>query len=418
LPPVLPSWFPSERALTTTLVFILVITTTAFSIEREPPRQIAPPAGGYTATEPATSQPPATEDFRLPFVAPPDDAASQPDSAAEGVPPNAGGDLAIVEQNDTPIDTPPAVASGAPTSEATSTTVATTSDSVMSTETPAASDSIVAETEQPGAIVPDENGYLLPHYRIVAYYGQPHDPNMGILGQYPIEELYAKLMEQVAAWEAADPSRPVIPAFEIIATVAQQQPMSDGTYLLDTDWDTIQKYIDFAADHDMLIFLDVQVGRRGVQAEVERLLPLLEHPHVNLAIDPEFAMDEGEQPGVNIGQVDASEITWVQNTLADFSVEHGIPPKILVIHQFHYTMITNKDQLAPVPGVQLVIHADGHGPPEMKQTTYDVMVTQHVIEFAGFKIFYPQPDWAPDTPLMQPEDVLQLAPVPDIVTYQ
>ena len=115
------------------------------------------------------------------------------------------------------------------------------------------------------------DGALLPDYRIVTFYGHPHDPGMGIVGEYEIEQLAEMLREEAANYAAADPSRPVIPALEIIATVAQRVPGSDGTYILDTDTETLTAYIDFAAEQGMVVVLDLQVGRGTVAAEIEKV---------------------------------------------------------------------------------------------------------------------------------------------------
>ena len=83
---------------------------------------------------------------------------------------------------------------------------------------------------------------------------------MGILGEYSMEDLRDQVLAEAANYEAADPSRPVIPAFELIATVAQPTPGADGTYILDTDLPTLTEYADFAEANDMLVFLDLQIG--------------------------------------------------------------------------------------------------------------------------------------------------------------
>ena len=57
--------------------------------------------------------------------------------------------------------------------------------------------------------------------------------------------------------------------------------------------------------------------------------------------------------------------------LAEIAAEHGIPPKLLIVHQFREDMIQGKDKLAPVSGVQLVIDADGYGSPELKTAVYN-----------------------------------------------
>ena len=254
---------------------------------------------------------------------------------------------------------------------------------------------------------------LLPEYRIVAYYGHPHDPAMGIVGEYEIKQLTEILREEAANYAAADPSRPVIPALEVIATVAQREPGSDGTYILDTDMETLTTYIDFAAEEGMLVILDLQIGRGTVANEIDKVRDLLTRPNVHLAIDPEFAVAEGEIPGEYIGSVTADSITYAQEVLAEIAATHGIPPKILIVHQFREDMIQGKDQLAPVPGVQLVIDADGYGAPELKTAVYNFLVRNELIEFGGVKLFYRQ-----DMPLMTPQEILALVPAPDVIIYQ
>ncbi|HYI24635.1 MAG TPA: hypothetical protein VD767_04425, partial [Thermomicrobiales bacterium] len=61
---------------------------------------------------------------------------------------------------------------------------------------------------------PTTLGGLLPDNRILAFYGFPGNPEMGILGEYDMQRLLELLREQAAAYEEADPSRPVLIAFE------------------------------------------------------------------------------------------------------------------------------------------------------------------------------------------------------------
>ena len=254
---------------------------------------------------------------------------------------------------------------------------------------------------------------MLPEYRILTFYGFPGNKDMGILGEHDKEKTLDLMREQAAAYEAVDPSRPVLIGFEVIASVAQGEPMADGSYLLDTPAEVLDEYTEFAEENDVLLFLDVQIGRRTVADEIEGLRPWLEEPHVHLALDPEFAMREGEIPGEHIGQIDAADIAYAQEWLVNLSEEADIPPRILIVHQFHHTMIENKDQVAPVEGVQLVIDSDGWGTPEEKRATYAVVNHQIPIEYFGVKLFYSQ-----DVPLMTPEEILALDPIPDLIIYQ
>jgi hypothetical protein len=266
-----------------------------------------------------------------------------------------------------------------------------------------------AEPATPTALA----GALLPANRILAYYGHPHDKNMGIVGEHAIEETFDLLLREKANYEAADPSRPVIPAFELIATVAQRDPGADGTYLLDTDTRSLERYADFAEARGAIVILDLQIGRSTVPAEFEKVRKLLERPHVHLALDPEFAMAEGQTPGLQIGSLPASSVAWAQRELALMVEELGLPPKLLIVHQFEERMIRDKMSLRPRPGVQLVIDADGYGVPAIKIAVFNFLVRDEPIEFAGVKLFYRQ-----DDPLMTPEDVLALEPSPDVIIYQ
>jgi hypothetical protein len=254
---------------------------------------------------------------------------------------------------------------------------------------------------------------LLPKYRILSYYGHPNSTTMGILGEYSKEELLAKMQEEQAAYEAADPSRPVLLAFEVIASVAQQYPADNDTWLLHTDDETIKSYIDFATANNALVILDLQIGHSTVKAEIDSVEKWLLYPNVHLALDPEFAMPEGEVPGSSIGGIDASDVTYAQERLAQLAADNNLPPKMLIVHQFHEGMITNSQTLAPVDGVQLVIDFDGFGDPANKLSGYALFLQDRQIQFAGIKLFYKQ-----DDPLLTPQEVVALSPPPDFVCFQ
>jgi hypothetical protein len=254
---------------------------------------------------------------------------------------------------------------------------------------------------------PTTPGGLLPSNRVLSFYGFPGNPDMGILGEYDMQRLLELLREQAAEYERADPSRPVLLAFEVIASVAQQYP------LLDTPSDVLDEYTEFTRENGLLLILDAQIGYRTVENDVKGLRPWLEEDHVHLAIDPEFAMGDGEIPGIQIGGVDAVDVQWAQQFLVDLAYETGITPKILIVHQFTENMIMNKGRLTPVRGVQLVVDADGFGDPDLKRATYDIVNKQTLVEYAGIKLFYTR-----DIPIMTAEEVVALDPPPLFVMYQ
>ena len=187
-------------------------------------------------------------------------------------------------------------------------------------------------------------GAILPHKRIVAFYGNPLSKRMGVLGEYPVDEMLKKLDAEVARWRAADPTLPVQPALHLVSVVAQGAPGRDGMYRLRMDTALINTVYGWAQQKDAILFLDIQVGRSTLQAELPRLLPFLARPNVHLAIDPEFSMHydkEGLSPGRKIGTMDAADVNYAISTLSQLVREKNLPPKILIVHRFTRRMVTN-----------------------------------------------------------------------------
>lgn len=253
---------------------------------------------------------------------------------------------------------------------------------------------------------------ILPHARLLSYYGFPGVPQMGILGAHSPEELYPLLLDQALAYEEADPTKPVVMAYEVIASVAQRDPQADGSYLARISDDVVQEYVDFCQKRKLHLLLDMQYGRLTTEQELEAIAKWLEYPFVHPALDPEFSIEEGEVPGEALGAIDGADVTFAQEWCADFCATRGLPPKILIVHQFNVYSISNKDTIGPVDGVQFCLEVDGWGPPHMKLETYDVL-TADPIEFHGFKLWYDQ-----DEPLMTEEEVVGLDPSPDVIIYQ
>jgi hypothetical protein len=257
---------------------------------------------------------------------------------------------------------------------------------------------------------------LLPFDRIVAYYGNLSSPEMGILGRYPEAQVLQMLASTTAEWQAADPTTTVVPALDYIAVAAQGQPGPDGDYRARMSAAQVGQVIQMAAQINGIVFLDVQLGLSNVQTEIPLLEPYLKLPQVNLALDPEFAMHNGQKPGTVIGTMDASDINYAANYLANIVQENNLPPKILVIHRFTQAMVTNYREIAPLPEVQIVMDMDGFGPPAEKLKTYEDYIDDEPVQFTGFKLFYKNDTVAGH--LMTPTEVLKLSPEPSYIQYQ
>lgn len=261
-------------------------------------------------------------------------------------------------------------------------------------------------------------GALLPFNRIVAFYGNFYSKNMGILGEYPADVVIKKLNDDVAEWQAADPTTPVIPAIHYIATTAQKYPGADKKHILRMPTSQIDKTLAIAAQAHAITFLDIQPGKSTVQDEVPLLKDYLKRSDVHLGIDPEFAMKSGKTPGTVVGTLDATDINWVINYLATLVKENNLPPKILVIHRFTQHSVTHYNQIKPLPEVQVVMDMDGWGSPDHKLTTYRNIIYPEPVQFTGFKIFYKNDLRKPSKRLMSPSEILKLQPIPSYIQYQ
>jgi hypothetical protein len=258
-------------------------------------------------------------------------------------------------------------------------------------------------------------GSLLPANRIVAYYGNPYSKRMGILGELPPEVMLEHLERTAAKWAAADTATPVRPALHLIVTVAQGKPGSDGRYRMRHTAATIDKVAGWAERKGWLLFLDIQVGQSTVEAELPRLLPWLARPYVHLALDPEFSMKDGLIPGRKIGTMDAAEVNYASGVLARLVDSLQLPPKVLVVHRFTESMLTNASRIRLDPRVQVVIDMDGFGTKALKRAIYKYVVIEEPVQFTGFKLFTKARN---DRPMMSPEDVLRLSPQPLYIQYQ
>jgi hypothetical protein len=260
-------------------------------------------------------------------------------------------------------------------------------------------------------------GSILPARRIVAFYGTPLSKRMGILGELPPDQMLARFDKEIAAWQKADPSHPVLPAFHLIAVVAQGAPGRDGKYRLRMTDSLINMVYDWAQKKNGLLFLDVQVGKSTVQEELPRLVPFLQRPNVMLGIDPEFSMKFGDPPGSRVGTMSSADVNYAINLLSGLVKQYNLPPKILVVHRFTRSMLTKSKQIKLDPRVQVVIDMDGWGQPWLKYDSYRAYVEAEPVQFTGFKLFYHN-DTKKGDPLLTPSEVLMLNPKPLYIQYQ
>jgi hypothetical protein len=250
---------------------------------------------------------------------------------------------------------------------------------------------------------------VLPANRVVAFYGEGYPGGMGLLNVNDLDGVAARIEQQASAYQRY--GRPVLPAMELIATNAVHKPGPDGSYSLKLDDTTIQRYLDAARRHRMLLILDFQPGTDEFLPQVRRYEKFLTQPDVGVGLDPEWRTP-GSRPYAGTGHSSAAELNAVGSYVADLVRRDHLPQKLFVIHQFTAQMVPDRQHVAVPKELAVVFHMDGVGPPSLKIGGYDRL--QMSLPFRdGFKVFP-----VLDKPSMSPEQVMALRPQPEVITYQ
>jgi hypothetical protein len=252
---------------------------------------------------------------------------------------------------------------------------------------------------------------IFPKYTVVAFYGAPQNDELGALGIGRPAVAARRLERQARPYRRS--GRPVLPAFELIATIVHASPGEDGNYSERQTPRTIRRYLRVARAHRALLILDIQPGLSPFMREVRAFRRFLEEPDVSLALDPEWSMVPGQLPGQQIGSTDAAVVNRVSRYLSRIVREGDLPQKLLVVHRFTQDMIQNDDRLKRHRGVALTVNVDGFGDRPNKITKYWEFTRGRRDRHHGFKLFYRE-----DTNLMTPRQVLRLKPRPELIVYE
>jgi hypothetical protein len=259
--------------------------------------------------------------------------------------------------------------------------------------------------------LPFAGNRILPGHRVVAFYGAAQTDEMGILGSAEPRRVATKLIKQARAYERYD--EPVVPAFELIATVAQRDPGTDGDYNGWTDARTINRYLQAVRAIHGLLILDIQPGRAPFLREVRRYEAFLRQPDVSLALDSEWSMRAGQVPAQVIGGTTADVVNQVSAYLSRVVARGHLPQKMLIVHQFAPEMIERRSAITERTGIAIVFHVDGFGTRAGKVSKYRLLCQNRGAAFMGFKLFYRQ-----DIDMFSAAEVMRLRPRPDLVTYE
>jgi len=270
------------------------------------------------------------------------------------------------------------------------------------------------DTAATGVKLPGGGQVVFPGRRMVALYGHPGDSRLGSLGEQSVSGAVTRA-RKVAASYSSLVDEPVVPAFEIIATVASSGAGPDGNYSSESTIAHLRPWVDAARQAGMYVMLDLQPGRTDFLTQAKLYEELLIQPHVGLALDPEWRLKPGQRHLVQIGSVTADEVNKTAAWLAELTRAHKLPQKVLMLHQFRLDMITDRARVeTDHDELRVVIHADGFGTPPLKFNTWRALhVNPPPNVWWGWKNFYDE-----DRPTFTPGQTVAVSPSPVFISYQ
>ena len=209
---------------------------------------------------------------------------------------------------------------------------------VRSVAQPRRPDATIPPADEPPVELPGGGRVLFPGRRLVALYGHPGAPSLGVLGEQGVAAAVQRARRVARPYRALS-TVPVVPSFEIIATVAQRSAGRDGDYSGESSVRSLRPWVVAAGRNGMLVLLDLQPGRADLLDQARRYESLLRLPHVGLAVDPEWKLGRRQKPLGQIGSIDAAEINRTSSWLAELVRAEDLPQKLFVVHQFRLSMI-------------------------------------------------------------------------------
>jgi hypothetical protein len=270
-------------------------------------------------------------------------------------------------------------------------------------------------TAETGTQLPGGGQLLFPGRLLVALYGHPGVPSLGVLGEQGLNASIERARKHAVSYEGLVRG-PVVPAFEIIATVASGNAGPDGNYSNESEPAELRPWVEAAGRAGLYVLLDLQPGRTDFLTQARRYESLLTLPYVGLALDPEWRLGPGRLPLQQIGSVGIDEVNRVIGWLADVTRARALPQKLLVLHQFQLRMVTGRERLdLSRDELAVMLHADGQGTQGDKQATWRALHENAPRGLHwGWKNFYDE-----DHPMLTgPQTMASVRPTPNLISYQ
>jgi hypothetical protein len=316
---------------------------------------------------------------------------AEPLETIGGEPPNAP--FSLPATSPPPVTQPPA-----PTEE----------PAVEATAVPAASAaeaSAAARIEVPPPVIRNN--------QIIVYYGSPLAAGLGILGAMPAEEAAHQVAARASVYDGLNGDVGAVGALDVIYSLAQGEPTQNGMYVRHLEDYYVEEYLRIAEEHDLQLFLDLQIGRAQVLDEVRNIERFLLNPRVHVAIDPEYAVGPSGVPMATPGRISADEINAVQTYLRELVEAHGLPGKIVVVHQYMEDTVVDAERVETVADIDFVLNMDGLGAIDDKLKKYQHFSSRPHSKHDAFNVFFIH-----DQRVLSEEEILGMSPTPRIVFYQ
>lgn len=250
--------------------------------------------------------------------------------------------------------------------------------------------------------------------RMVAMYGSPGYPMLGILGEQDVAASIARAQALAAQYQPLT-TDVVVPAFEIIATIADRPAGDDGNYSNELPAASFVPWVEAALDAGVYVVLDLQPGRTDFVTQAKLYESLLMYPNVGLALDPEWRLGPDQVHLRQIGSASVDEVNAVGAYLAELTRTNHLPQKLLIVHQFMQRMVVGRERLdTSDPAIQVLIHVDGQGSQGAKAGTWaNIQAGAPAGVVWGWKNFIDE-----DAPTATPQQTYQVRPLPHFVSYQ
>jgi len=262
---------------------------------------------------------------------------------------------------------------------------------------------------------PDGGRTLFPRYRLVALYGTPGEPVLGVLGRQATPEQAVATVKGMAKQYQTLLHEHILPTFEIIATIAAADPTDNNDYSSEVDEAVLSAWVATARKEGVYVVLDLQPGRSSFLTQAKLYEPLLLQPNVGLALDPEWRLGPSQVPLVQIGSVGIDEVNSVAVWLASLTATHRLPQKLFLLHEFRTDMLPDRARLdTSHPQLAYAVQMDGQGSQVEKSNTWQgILASPPPNVHFGWKNFT-----AKDAPMLTPQQTAAITPTPWYISYQ